>query len=68
MPKRFHSLNLIKKVFIFSLKQSLLPGGINPSNVKKYIECVKPFAIDVISGVEKEKGKKDKEKVEEMVK
>jgi len=46
----------------------IIAGGINPSNVKKYIEYVKPFAIDVITGVEKEKGKKDKEKVEELVK
>ncbi|MCD6133798.1 MAG: phosphoribosylanthranilate isomerase [Deltaproteobacteria bacterium] len=46
----------------------IIAGGINSSNVKKYIEYVKPFAIDVISGVEKEKGKKDKEKVEELVK
>lgn len=46
----------------------IIAGGINPFNVKKYIEYVKPFAIDVITGVEKEKGKKDKEKVEELVK
>jgi len=46
----------------------IIAGGINSSNVKKYIEYVKPFAIDVITGVEKEKGKKDKEKVEELVK
>jgi phosphoribosylanthranilate isomerase len=46
----------------------IIAGGINSSNIEKYIEYVKPFAIDVISGVEKEKGKKDKEKVEKLLK
>ena len=45
-----------------------LAGGIGPHNVERALCKVRPFGIDLCSGVESIKGKKDSEKVSTLVK
>ncbi|MFA7404904.1 MAG: phosphoribosylanthranilate isomerase [Pelobacteraceae bacterium] len=45
----------------------ILAGGLNPENVAGAIAAVRPYAVDVSSGVESEPGKKSKTKLVEFV-
>jgi phosphoribosylanthranilate isomerase len=42
----------------------VVAGGLTPENVAGAIEVVRPYAVDVVSGVEAEPGRKDHAKVE----
>jgi phosphoribosylanthranilate isomerase len=41
----------------------IVAGGLNPQNVGKALELFQPFGLDVVSGVEREPGKKDPAKL-----
>lgn len=46
----------------------ILAGGLNPGNVRRAIEQVRPYGVDVASGVESSPGVKDGAKVNQFVK
>lgn len=51
-----------------TLKPIVLAGGLTPQNVKRAVEQVKPWAVDVSGGVELSPGKKCKAKVADFIK
>jgi phosphoribosylanthranilate isomerase len=47
-------------------KPLIIAGGLNPNNVGTLVKKYKPYAVDVSSGVEKEKGIKDADLIKQF--
>jgi len=48
-------------------REIILAGGLNPENVIQAIETVRPYAVDVSSGVESKPGRKDHDKLSRFI-
>lgn len=59
--------DLILKVKMPEGTPLILAGGLNPGNARVAADKVRPFAVDVSSGVEKEPGKKDPDLIRKFI-
>jgi len=58
---------LARKTLFRDARKCIAAGGINPANVAEAIATLRPWGVDVASGVESVPGKKNPEKVWEFV-
>jgi phosphoribosylanthranilate isomerase len=48
-------------------KPIILSGGLTPENISDAIRTVRPYAVDISSGLEISPGKKDHSKIKELI-
>lgn len=63
-----HDWNISAEIVGLSNKPVILAGGLNSGNIKEAVRTVKPFAVDVNSGVEDKNGNKDFKKLLSFIK
>lgn len=61
-----HDWSLSRKIVEQSRVPIILAGGLNPDNVEEAIETVRPWAVDVHTGVEDEDGTRSFEKIRQF--
>jgi phosphoribosylanthranilate isomerase len=66
--KTFDWENIAADIYLWVPETAFLAGGLTPENVAEAIRIVRPYAVDVASGVESSPGKKDPKKVAAFIK
>jgi phosphoribosylanthranilate isomerase len=64
---KIHDWSISKKITSLIDKPVILAGGLNPDNVAQAIEYVRPFGVDVNSGVDSSNGEKDLRKIRNLI-
>ena len=59
--------NVLKQIKAISEVPIILSGGLNNQNVIEPVNVLKPYAVDVNSGVEEAPGKKDQKKMKDFI-
>ncbi len=65
VPLDWSSLRRVREMIHLPV---ILAGGLTPGNVKIAMELVQPYAVDVITGVEREAGVKHPQRIRDFVK
>lgn len=71
VPDRFggtgHRCDWQRAAVVSAQQRVILAGGLTPENVAEAVRLVRPYGVDVSSGVEKRPGEKDPEKVARFI-
>ena len=62
-----HRCDWVQAATVASQHRVILAGGLNPENVAEAVRQVRPYGVDVSSGVEEKPGQKDPEKVARFI-
>lgn len=65
---RLYDRSFVSEVMNGTSLPVILAGGLTPENVREAVRSVRPYAVDVASGVESAPGVKEQTKVFEFVK